>query len=145
MNSNAKDAVAKIFTGIHRTVFDATKGRIFGQAGGMPVVKLTTTGRKSGKRRETMLTTPLPDREAVVLVASWGGDDRQPTWLLNLRDDPEVHLTLEGRSFDAKARVLAGGERREVWSELTSAQPRYQGYQDKTDREIPVVICDPTG
>ena len=56
----------------------------------MPVVKLTTTGRKSGKKRDTMLTSPLQDGDKVVLIASYGGDDRHPAWYLNLRDTPDV-------------------------------------------------------
>src|SRR5205823_14674455 len=55
---------------------------------GMPVLQLSTTGRKSGKRRTTMLTSPVQDGDRMVLVASNGGDDRHTNWYLNLRDDP---------------------------------------------------------
>ena len=81
----SKDALYKVATGIHRVVFNVSKGRIFGKAFGMPVVKLVTTGRRSGKERSTMLAAPIVDADRVVLVASFGGDDRHPAWYLNLQ------------------------------------------------------------
>jgi len=74
----SKDALYKVGTGIHRAVFNASKGRIFGKAFGMPIVELVTTGRRSGKERSTMLAVPITDGDRLVLVASFGGDDRHP-------------------------------------------------------------------
>lgn len=109
----------------------------------MPVVVLTTTGRKSGKKRETMLTTPLELDDSVVLVASFGGDDRHPAWYLNLRDDPDVELELDGTKRRMRARIAEGDERADLWERLTAAHGNYAGYQRKTDREIPVVVLEP--
>jgi hypothetical protein len=66
-----KDNLGKAFNVFHRNVFVATKGRLMGNLIGMPVVLLETTGRKSGKKRQTMLTSPLIEGERIVLVASW--------------------------------------------------------------------------
>src|SRR5215207_6065118 len=92
----AKDAFFKVGTGIHRAIFRASKGRIFGKAFGMPIAELVTTGRRSGKERSTMLAVPVSEGDRLVLVASFGGNERNPAWYLNLRDDPEVRVTTAG-------------------------------------------------
>src|SRR5947207_8115648 len=92
--STLKDPMARAGNVVHRSIVKGTGGRVGGSGYGMPVVILTTTGRKSGKERTTMLTTPVHDDNRVVLVASYGGDDRHPAWFLNLRDNPDVELEL---------------------------------------------------
>ena len=139
-----KDELAKAVNLFHRTLFGITKGKgLLGRAGGMPAVKLVTTGRKSGQPRPTMLTSPKQDGDDVYLIASWGGDDRHPMWYLNLRENPEVVLTMEGKEWKANAQTLSADEKAEVWPEITSKYKGYAGYQEKTDREIPVVRCTP--
>lgn len=138
-----KDLCFKGFTGFHRVVFLASKGRVAGQLLGMPVVLLTTTGRRSGKARQSMLTSPLQLGDSFVLVASFGGDDRHPTWFLNLRENPKVEATMQGRERSMVARIPTGDERRDLWNRLTAAHPNYAGYQTKTVREIPIVVLDP--
>ncbi len=139
---STKDLLFKGFTDVHRTVFLVSGGKIAGKAMGMPVVMLTTTGRKSGKTRHTMLTSPLELGDAVVLVASFGGDDRHPTWYLNLRAKPDVELTIRGDKRQCRARIAEGEERADLWARLTAAHANYAGYQGKTQREIPVVVLD---
>jgi deazaflavin-dependent oxidoreductase (nitroreductase family) len=141
--SNTKDALFKIVTGLHRQVFLTSKGRIAGKAMGMPVVMLTTKGRKSGQLRHNMLTSPLEMGDSFVLVASFGGDNRHPTWFLNLRENPDVEVSMRGTTRRARARIATGDERAELWSKLTAAHANYAGYQTKTKREIPVVVVDP--
>lgn len=138
-----KDALFKGFTGLHRFVFVASNGHLGGKAAGMPVVLLTTTGRKSGKVRHSMLTSPLELGDAFVLVASFGGDDRHPAWFLNLRANPSVEATIRGRSRSMVARIATGDERSDLWSRLTAAHANYATYQTRTDREIPVVVLEP--
>ncbi len=140
-----KDVCFKAFTDFHRAVFVASNGRVAGHLVGMPVVMLTTVGRKSGKTRHAMLTTPLELGDSFVRVASFGGDDRHPTWFLNLRERPEVEATMKGRRQTMVARVASGDERSDLWKRLTAAHPNYGGYQRKTEREIPVVVLDPVG
>ena len=91
-----KDAVFKVVTSFHRMVFDLSKGKLAGKTSGMPVLKLTTVGRKSGQRRSTMLTSPLVEGDNLVLVASKGGDDRDPDWFGNLVANPDVDVVMDG-------------------------------------------------
>ncbi len=138
-----KDAVSRAVTGFHRAVFDVSKGKVAGKAAGMPVVKLTTIGRKTGKRRSTMLTSPLVEGDNVVLVASNGGDDRHPVWYGNLVANPDVEIVMSGSSRTMRARVTEGVERTRLWEALTAKHANYAGYQRKTSRQIPVVLLEP--
>jgi deazaflavin-dependent oxidoreductase (nitroreductase family) len=138
-----KDAVFKVVTGFHRAVFDLSKGKLAGKGGGMPVLKLTTIGRKSGQRRSTMLTSPLVEGDNVVLVASFGGDDRDPAWFGNLAANPDVEVVMDGSSRQMRARVTEGDERTRLWETLTAKHANYAGYQHKTSRQIPVVMLEP--
>ena len=138
-----KDAIFKIVTRFHRVVFDVTKGKITGKASGMPVVKLTTVGRKSGQQRTTMLTSPLVEGDNVTLVASFGGDDRDPAWFSNLAANPDVEIVMSGSHRQMHARVTEGDERTRLWEALTSKHANYAGYQRKTQRQIPVVVLEP--
>src|SRR5216117_3194184 len=112
--STVKDLFARVGNVLHRGIVKGTGGRVGGTGFGMPVVILTTTGRKSGKKRETMLTTPVHDDDRVVLVASYGGDDRNPAWFLNVRDNPNVELEMKGRKRSMTAHVASPDERAEL-------------------------------
>ena len=128
----------------HRCLLKWSKGRVGWTAAGMPVLKLTTIGRKSGKPRSVMLTSPHRDGDAIVIVASKGGADHHPNWFLNLRDNPRVVVTMQG-SADRKmnARVASREERERLWPTITSEYTNYAGYQGKTDREIPLIMLEP--
>jgi deazaflavin-dependent oxidoreductase (nitroreductase family) len=141
--ANAKDVTMRVLTDIHRAVFRVSNGRLANRGYGMPVLELTTTGRKTGKRRSTMLTSPVQDGDQVVLVASYGGDDRHPTWFLNLRDDPKVEITMDGRTRPMRARVASTEEKAALWPRVVSAHKGYAQYQERTDRDIPLVILEP--
>ena len=109
----------------------------------MPVLELTTTGRKSGQPRAVMLTSPLQEGSTYVVVASRGGDDTNPAWFLNLRDHPEVEVAIQGRAKQAmNARVATADERADMWPRFTADHKNYAGYQTKTDREIPLVLLE---
>jgi deazaflavin-dependent oxidoreductase (nitroreductase family) len=139
----ASDFMLKAVNAIHQPVFRLSKGKIAGRGAGMPMVALTTTGRKSGQRRTVMLSSPLVEGDVVVLVASRGGDDRHPDWFHNLVADPAVEIEMEGRSRPMTARVAEGAEREDLWTRLSTAHDNYAGYQRKTERRIPVVVLDP--
>jgi deazaflavin-dependent oxidoreductase (nitroreductase family) len=124
-------------------MFTATSGRVGNKVAGMPVVMLTTTGRKSGRKRTTMLTTPVASDDQVILVASYGGDPRHPKWFLNLRDNPEVELTRAGKRRKMHARVATPEERDELWPKVTGTYRGYAQYQTRTTRDIPLVILEP--
>jgi deazaflavin-dependent oxidoreductase (nitroreductase family) len=140
---NLKRDAQRAATTLHRQVFDLSKGRLASRAFGMPVVKLTTMGRKSGQTRDTMLTTPVHDERQVVLVASDGGATHHPAWYLNIRKDPHVTATLAGRTRAMVARTATAEEKAVLWPQIVAAYKGYAGYQAKTDRDIPVVILEP--
>ncbi len=134
----------RVVTGLHRAVFRVTGGRLLGRAGGMPVVILTTTGRRSGRRRATMLTAPVIDGERLVLVASYGGHSHNPHWYQNLLVQPDVGVTMGGsKERPMRARVANREERAELWPRVVSAYPGYERYQQRTGRLIPLVLVEP--
>ena len=90
-----------------------------------------------------MLTAPIHGGGRYVLVASKGGDDRHPDWYRNLVAEPEVELTVEGETMSFIARTATEVEKAEMWPQIVAAYKGYGGYQKKTDRDIPVVICEP--
>lgn len=143
MSNPTKDRIAKAVNVLHRSAFKASKGKVGGKVGSMPVVQLTTTGRKSGQARTVMLTSPLQLGDDVVLVASYGGDDKHPAWYVNLVANPTVTIAMTGREFTATARTASAEEKAQLWPRITGAYKGYAGYQTKTDRDIPVVICSP--
>ena len=139
-----RSGLFRAVTGLHGAVFRLSGGRLLGRAGGMPVVVLTTVGHRSGRRRRTMLTAPLVEGDRVVLVASYGGHGHNPHWFQNLLTHPEVGLTMGGtKERPMRARVASRDERAELWSRVVDVYPGYEGYQRKTDRQIPLVVLEP--
>jgi deazaflavin-dependent oxidoreductase (nitroreductase family) len=128
---------------VHKTVLKLSGGRLLNSFGTMPVVELHTVGRTSGKKRTTMLTAPIHDGDTYVLVASKGGDDRDPDWYRNLVADPDIELTVDGTTLEMTARVVSDEEKAEMWPRIVEAYKGYEGYRKKTDRNIPVVVCEP--
>jgi len=109
----------------------------------MKPVELYTTGRKSGKIYSTMLSTPVHDGRRVVLVASKGGYQDHPDWYKNLVVNPDVELTIDDRTVPMRARTASPEERATLWPAVVAASKRYRDYQRNTEREIPLVICEP--
>ena len=138
------DAALKTMNRVHRLLLTASFGRVGRRFGGMPSLELTTTGRRSGEPRATMLTAPLVDGDTVVIVASRGGDPADPAWYRNLVAEPRVTVRLIGQpARPMRARTVAGDERARLWERIVAVQPRYAGYQSKTDCVIPVVVLEP--
>jgi deazaflavin-dependent oxidoreductase (nitroreductase family) len=139
-----KDAFYKLGTSIHRAVFNVSKGRILGKAPGRPFIELVTTGRRSGKERSTMLSAPIVEGGRLVVVASFGGDDRHPAWYLNLLANPEVRVTIGSSTRRTMvARTATNEERAELWRQIISTFEGYARYQERTERQLPVVILEP--
>jgi deazaflavin-dependent oxidoreductase (nitroreductase family) len=143
VNRALADAGFKAMNMIHRTALCLSGGRLGTNLAGMRSVELHTTGRKSGQRRSTMLTAPIYDDDRVVLIASKGGDDRAPDWYRNLVDQPDVELTVEGTTRPMRARTASPDEKAELWPQIVQTYKGYGGYQKRTSRDIPVVICEP--
>jgi deazaflavin-dependent oxidoreductase (nitroreductase family) len=124
-------------------IFCTTKGRLLGRWGGIPVVMLTTTDR-TGQPRTTMLASPLQEGERIVLVASNGGAPRDPVWLRNLRERPDVGVLMKGLEARMLARIASPEEKIRLWPQITTRSPSYGRYQERTARDIPVVLVEPT-
>lgn len=140
------DAALKVMNAAHRLLLKASFGKLGWKAGSMPVLELTTTGRKSGEPRSVMLTSPMQRGDEIVVVASKGGEPTHPAWYLNLVADPDVQVAMGGTARTPYvARVASAEERAELWPQVTSSYDGYAGYQRKTDREIPLVLLTPKG
>jgi deazaflavin-dependent oxidoreductase (nitroreductase family) len=138
------DFTLKTMNAVHRAALKISGGRLGWNASRMPVLELTTTGRKSGQPRSVMLTSPVQEGSTVVVVASRGGDDRHPAWFLNLRDNPDVQVVMGGKPKQRmRAHVANAEERARLWPLVTADHKNYAGYQTKTTREIPLVLLDP--
>lgn len=140
---NLKDEAAKAITGFHHALLRLSRGRVGGRLAGMPVVVLETTGRKSGQPRRTMLTAPVVEGDDVVLVASYGGDDRHPAWYLNLTANPDVSVEIDGVRRPMRARTVSAEEKAALWPRIVKSYRGYAGYQRRTGRDIPVVRLSP--
>jgi deazaflavin-dependent oxidoreductase (nitroreductase family) len=128
---------------VHKTTLKATGGRWPRDLFGMPGVELTTIGRKSGLPRSTMLASPIHDENRVVLIASKGGDDRDPQWYRNLTSNPDVEITMHGETRTMRARTASPEEKATMWPDIVASYKGYAGYQERAGRDIPVVICEP--
>jgi len=109
----------------------------------MPTVELFTVGRTSGRTHSTMLTAPVVDGTTVVLVASKGGDDRDPDWYRNVTVNPDVELVLRGVRRPMSTRSATPEEKAELWPRIEASYKPYGSYRRRTTRDIPIVICEP--
>ena len=129
---------------LHRGILKVSGGRWGWTAGEMPVLRLTTIGRKSGEPRSVMLTSPYQEGNALVVVASRGGDETHPAWFLNLRDNPDVDVVFKGEvSVPMRARIADTEDRARVWPLIAGKYKNYAQYQTRTDREIPLIFLEP--
>jgi len=133
----------KLMSRANAWAYRRTKGRIGGTfVGGAPVALLSTTGRKSGEVRTVPLIY-LAEGDAVVFVASKGGMSKHPLWYLNLTANPDVTVEIKDDRREMVARTATADEKAELWPKLVAIYGEYDTYQARTDREIPVVICEP--
>jgi deazaflavin-dependent oxidoreductase (nitroreductase family) len=120
-------------------LYRISHGRIGSSISGIPVLLLTTTGRRSGKQR----TTPLlyfVDGVDLVVVASNGGEDMPPSWWLNLQAHPQATVTIGGDEIAVTATRATPDAHSRLWPEITERYAGYAAYQRRTTRPIPVVI-----
>jgi deazaflavin-dependent oxidoreductase (nitroreductase family) len=138
------DLTLKTMNAVHRAIQLLSLGKLGWRVGAMPVIELTTTGRRSGQPRTVFLTSPLRDGDAYVIVASRGGDDHHPAWFLNLRDNPAVHAKIGGSARrPMRARIADAEQRARLWPRIAADYKNYAGYQTRTDREIPLILLEP--
>jgi proline iminopeptidase len=125
---------------VHRAILRLTGGR-FVKVGPMDALLLTTTGRKSGERRDVALNY-LPDGNSYIVVASYVGEDRDPAWWRNLKTDQDAEVRVSGARTRVRAREVEGAERERLWSRFIATDPAYAEYQGRTERRLPVVVLE---
>jgi deazaflavin-dependent oxidoreductase (nitroreductase family) len=133
------------FSRLQAWILRASRGRIrrsliFG--GGQPVLSLTTTGRRSGRSRSTMVAYMRVGADYVVTAANLG-NERDPAWFLNLTSEPRARIVVEGRSLAVTARRAAGEEAQRLWRLWIERLPAAQTFAEIAGREVPVVILEP--
>lgn len=116
----------------------ANGGSVPGELGAIPLIIITTTGAKSGKRRPIPLAYQKID-DRIVIIASMGGSIRNPPWFHNLVAHPEVTVELDGETYEALAIVTEGADRNDLFGRICENLPVFAGYQQRTERTIPVV------
>ncbi len=126
-------------------VFKATKGR-FTSTGvpTLPMLALTTVGRRSGEPRTVQLAYEQ-DGDSFLVVASAMGQERHPAWRYNLEAAGSGSVVLRGREVTVTATVLSDAEKAEVWPRITGTIPQISTYEQRTDRNIRVFRLTPTG
>lgn len=108
---------------------------------GTTILLLFTKGRRSGEERINPLIFQ-PHGEDFLIIASKGGTDQPPAWFLNIEADPEVEIQVKGDRFPVRARVATPEEKPEMWAKMAAVWPDYDAYQERTAREIPVVVLE---
>jgi deazaflavin-dependent oxidoreductase (nitroreductase family) len=130
-------------TDLHVLAYRLSGGLVGRRVPGLPpMLLLDHVGAKSGKRRTTPLAY-IDDGEAIVIVASKGGAPRNPAWFHNVRAHPETTVQVGSRRRAVRARVASAEERSRLWPRVVTAYDGYANYQQRTEREIPLVILEP--
>jgi F420H(2)-dependent quinone reductase len=137
-----KDLSFRILGGLHRRIYRLTGGKVGGRIANMPVLLLTTTGRKSGRPRTQPLAYTRAG-EGYAVIASKGGAPHHPLWYLNLRANPLAEVTVGRATEKVRAREAEGEERDQLWRQLADVYSGYDKYARKTSRRIPVIVLEP--
>lgn len=135
--------IMKFYTRLNVWVFKKSNGKWMNTfPGGAAICLVGMTGRKTGARREIMLIH-LPYGEKKLLVASQGGLDTNPVWFNNIMANPRVDILVDGSQKQYNVHQADADEKRALWPHLTSIYPDFDEYQARTDRDIPVLVCEP--
>jgi F420H(2)-dependent quinone reductase len=134
---------ARLLSSMHARLYRLTKGRFLPKwAEGMPVLSITTVGRKSGKRRYTAIVY-FEDGDDLVVVPANAGSDSAPAWWLNLQANPEAEVQVKGECRKVRAREASSEEEQRLWPKLQETYSGFDAYREFTDRKQPVVLLEP--
>jgi deazaflavin-dependent oxidoreductase (nitroreductase family) len=134
--------VLRRLMGGHTTVYRLTHGLIGHRVpGGPPMLLLDHVGAKSGQKRTAPLVY-VKDGDDIVLVASKGGNPKNPAWFHNLKANPETIVQIGSEKRPVRARVATDAERERLWPKAVATYGGYAGYQQRTDRKIPLVVLE---
>jgi deazaflavin-dependent oxidoreductase (nitroreductase family) len=132
-----------VVTRLHARLLRRTRGRLGGSFDGAPLLVLHSTGAKSGQRRQNP-TIYMPDGDNLVIVASIGGNPKNPAWYHNLKAHPDdVEVDVRGKRRRVRAREASADEAAALWPRLFETYPGFKTYMTRTDRQFPVMILEP--
>ena len=135
--------LARIYGRVNLVVYKLSGGRLMNKGpANKPICLVTMTGRKTGKKREVPLMH-VPHGEQKILVASLGGTSKHPIWYYNLKADPDIAIEVDGTRRAYRAREIGPEEKASLWPVIVDAYPPYDTYQARSDRDMPVFVCDP--
>jgi deazaflavin-dependent oxidoreductase (nitroreductase family) len=123
-------------------LYRATRGRLFGRIGRAPVLLITTTGRRSGQPRTAPILF-LADGPRLIVIGSNAGNENPPAWALNLLANPDAEVQVRGERRRVRARVAEGEERAELWRRMNDQYDGFDGYRERTARDIRLFVLDP--
>ena len=132
----------KPFSKLNSIVYRMTGGRVMGRLQGRPVMLVTMTGAKSGKSR-TIPLMYVPYKDGVIVVGSQGGAPSSPVWTMNLIANPEIVVQYRNKKMKLRARRVDDEEKAAVWPHCLDHYHEFDDYQKRTDRNIPVFVCEP--
>ncbi len=142
MASPVLKRLQRTFTRFHVFLYHISRGKIGGRAIGLPVLMLTTIGRKSGKARTTPVGFIHRDGEYLVAATS-SGSAQNPTWFSNLKSNPEAAVEINGRQIKVHALIASGDERDQLYEVFKATHPSLGWIEKRTAREIPVIRLQP--
>jgi deazaflavin-dependent oxidoreductase (nitroreductase family) len=135
--------VLRRLMGVHTHVYRLSQGMVGHRfPGAPPMLLLDHVGARSGVKRTTPLVY-VEDGPDVVLVASKGGHPKHPAWYHNLRANPDTTVQIGSEHRPVHARVATPQERERLWPKAVATYSGYDGYQQRTEREIPLVVLEP--
>ena len=140
------DRLLKSINAFHGWVLKVTGGRVGWSADGMPVLRLTTIGRRSVQPRTVLLSSPIQFGDDWIVVGSKGGGERHADWFVNLRDNPRV--TVETKKYGSRevtARIATADEKAVWWPQAVAKFRHYGEFQSRTTRDIPMVVLKVSG
>jgi deazaflavin-dependent oxidoreductase (nitroreductase family) len=130
------------FSALNRIVYRWTGGRWMGSFQGRPIMLVTMKGAKTGKPR-TLPLMYVPYQDGVILVGSQGGAPTSPVWVKNVQRNPDVVVQVGDRKLELRARQVDEAEKARLWPICVQHYREYADYQARTDRSIPVFVCEP--
>jgi deazaflavin-dependent oxidoreductase (nitroreductase family) len=134
--------IVKVLIPLFTAVYKLTGGLIGGKLGPLPVLLLSTTGRKSGKER-TVPVAYLQEGDSYVVIASFAGQPKHPAWFHNLKNNPNASVQIGRSQTSVKAEIADPEKKKVLWEKLLKIAPNFEEYQKRTTRDIPVVILHP--
>lgn len=136
--------ILKAMSRTHIFLNRLSMGKMFNTLQGDEVCFVTMTGAKSGRS----ITTPLmyvPHKDGILLVASRGGSPKHPVWYYNIAKNPDLNVRYRGKEMQLRARLASAEEKPELWPVCDSHYAPFADYRARTDRDIPMFVCEQKG